>query len=430
MFLSLKGSLNTKFPRFKGILDTYAGASAAYSLRRLSKVASSVVRVRRASDNSEKDFSATDVSSGAMTDWVNTDVLTYESDFSSGTDGFVTTASPSLDGNIDSIGGRNDNLRLTSNAPLVTVNTYFRRNSILSVGNSYRVTFDAYIPSTNSVLDDFDTVAFGTSQVNVAGQITLDQWTSYDVTGTANNTALFIRLKGNFSGDATGDVVYIRNVQITQTTAHGFVETWYDQSGNGNDATQGTAGSQPKIVDAGVLVSGGIEFDGVDDRLFGSHLLNTDDVLYAAVVAKNKDLSKRGLYVNNLFYNSSTDNGGFSVEAKTFNQAGNIVGWLDDTNVGASVQDGLSSLTQDQVQLLSFDLSNGSSKFHLDGSLVNTFSTSMNSEDAGSLLNIGNSTSGTVPLEGSIKEIIIYNSDQSANRAAIEANINNQYDIY
>ena len=431
MFLSLKGSLNTKFPRFKGILDTYAGASAAYSLRRLSRVASSVVRVRRASDNSEKDFSATDVSSGAMTDWVNTDVLTYESDFSSGTDGFVTTASPSLDGNIDSIGGRNDNLRLTSNAPLVTVNTYFRRNSILSVGNSYRVTFDAYIPSTNSVLDDFDTVAFGTSQVNVAGQITLDQWTSYDVTGTANNTALFIRLKGNSSGDATGDVVYIRNVQITQTTAHGFVETWYDQSGNGNDAVQEVAGSQPKVVDAGVLVTGGIDFDGVDDRLFGSHLLNTDDVLYAAVVAKNKDLSKRGLYVNNLFYNSSTDNGGFSVEAKTFGRPGeNIAGWLDDSNPNVSVQSGLSSLTQNQMHLLSFDLSNGSSKFHLDGSLVNTFSISMSSEDGGQQMNIGNSTSGTVPLEGSIKEIIIYNSDQSANRAAIENNINNQYDIY
>ena len=285
MFLSLKGSLNTKFPRFKGILDTYAGASAAYSLRRLSRVASSVVRVRRASDNSEKDFSATEVSSGTLVAWV---------------------------------GAGND----------------------------------------------------------------------------------------------------------------GFVETWYDQSGNGNDATQGTAGSQPKIVDAGVLVSGGIEFDGVDDRLFGSHLLNTDDVLYAAVVAKNKNLSKRGLYVSNSFYNAGSDNGGFAIEANTFNRTGNIAGWLDDRGVNDAVQDGLSSLTQNQVHLLSFDLSNGSSKFHLDGSLVNTFSTNMNSEDGGSRLNIGNNASGAAPLDGSIKEIIIYNSDQTDNREAIEDNINNQYDIY
>jgi hypothetical protein len=226
----------------------------------------------------------------------------------------------------------------------------------------------------------------------------------------------------------TSGTVEFKNFSISQT-GDGFVETWYDQSGNGNDATQGTAGSQPKIVDGGSLVADGLDFDGVNDRLFGSHILNTDDVLYAAVVAKNKDLSKRGLYVNNLFYNSSTDNGGFSVEAKTFNQAGKIAGWMYDTNVSASVQDGLSSLTQDQVQLLSFDLSNGSSKFHLDGSLVNTFSANMNSEDGGSPLNIGNSPSGAVPLEGSIKEIIIYNSDQSDNRTAIEANIGDHYDI-
>ncbi len=30
----------------------------------------------------------------------------------------------------------------------------------------------------------------------------------------------------------------------------GFVKTWYDQSGNGNDATQGTTASQPKIYDS------------------------------------------------------------------------------------------------------------------------------------------------------------------------------------
>jgi hypothetical protein len=32
--------------------------------------------------------------------------------------------------------------------------------------------------------------------------------------------------------------------------------------------------------------------------------------------------------------------------------------------------------------------------------------------------------------DGRMREIIIYPSDQSANREAIEANINNQYDIY
>jgi len=34
---------------------------------------------------------------------------------------------------------------------------------------------------------------------------------------------------------------------------NGFVTTWYDQSGNGNDATQSTADNQPRIVNAGVV---------------------------------------------------------------------------------------------------------------------------------------------------------------------------------
>ena len=284
MFLSLKGSLNTKFFRFKGILDSYAGASAAYSLRRLSKVASSVVRVRRSSDNFEQDFTAAQVSNGTL-------------------------------------------------------------ESFCGVGD-------------------------------------------------------------------------------------GFVATWYDQSGNGNHAAQPTTTEQPKIVDGGSLVADGLDFDGVNDGLFGSHILNTDDVLYAAVVAKNKNFSGRRWYVGNVFYNAFNDNGGFAVEENTFNRTGNIAGWLDDRGVNDAVQDGLSSLTQNQVHLLSFDLSNGSSKFHLDGSLVNTFSTSMNSEDGGAALNIGNNASGVSPLDGSIKEIIIYNSDQSANRAAIEDNINAHYNIY
>ena len=52
----------------------------------------------------------------------------------------------------------------------------------------------------------------------------------------------------------------------------GFVSTWYDQSGNGNDATQATTTAQPKIVSAGALVTdaqgnAALKFDGNDDYL-------------------------------------------------------------------------------------------------------------------------------------------------------------------
>jgi hypothetical protein len=51
-----------------GLLDAYGGAAAAYSLRRLSaNYTGPVVRVRRSSDNTEQDFTATQVTDGTLT---------------------------------------------------------------------------------------------------------------------------------------------------------------------------------------------------------------------------------------------------------------------------------------------------------------------------------------------------------------------------
>jgi len=58
-----------------GLLDNYAGAAAAYSLRKLARNTTSVVRVRRSSDNAEKDFTAGEAANGTLTDWVNSQVL-------------------------------------------------------------------------------------------------------------------------------------------------------------------------------------------------------------------------------------------------------------------------------------------------------------------------------------------------------------------
>lgn len=63
------------------LLDTYPNASAAYSLRDLASasVGSAVVRVRRSSDNTEQDFTSTEITDGTLTT------------FTGANDGFVTT---------------------------------------------------------------------------------------------------------------------------------------------------------------------------------------------------------------------------------------------------------------------------------------------------------------------------------------------------
>lgn len=51
------------------LLDTYTGAAAAYSLRQLKTGVTSVVRVRRSSDNAEADFTALEITNGTLTTW-------------------------------------------------------------------------------------------------------------------------------------------------------------------------------------------------------------------------------------------------------------------------------------------------------------------------------------------------------------------------
>ena len=103
----------------------------------------------------------------------------------------------------------------------------------------------------------------------------LDTWETFTHTfdGDINNR-LYIHIsstdgagsnKAIFNG-VTGDHVYIRNLKVTQVLNGATVVTWYDQSGNSNDATQPTTGSQPLIAENGSLLND-IDFDGVDDFL-------------------------------------------------------------------------------------------------------------------------------------------------------------------
>jgi hypothetical protein len=66
------------------------------------------------------------------------------------------------------------------------------------------------------------------------------------------------------SDNALQDIGFINNeldvasLESFCSGTNGFVQTWYDQSGNGNDATQATASNQPQIVSIGsTLTQGG-----------------------------------------------------------------------------------------------------------------------------------------------------------------------------
>ena len=72
-------------------------------------------------------------------------------------------------------------------------------------------------------------------------------------------------------GDTAGGTVTISNFKVSRIARDGLVETWYDQSSNGNDATQGSAGNQPAVVKNGLLSSDGLIFDGSNDFFTNKH---------------------------------------------------------------------------------------------------------------------------------------------------------------
>lgn len=71
-------------------------------------------------------------------------------------------------------------------------------------------------------------------------------------------TGSAIRVRNSSNSEA--DIGFVNNVLDTASllthcgSGDGFVKTWYDQSGNGRNATQSTAANQPQIVSSGSVI--------------------------------------------------------------------------------------------------------------------------------------------------------------------------------
>ena len=248
-------------------------------------------------------------------------------------------------------------------------------------------------------------------------------------------------LRALSSGWLAGDVVEVRRSSDSTTdtftasqitngdlvtfcgVGDGFVSTWYDQSGNANNATQITTTAQPKIVDAGALVTGGLDFDGVDDEMMvvGDPIITAD---YTGTFSTFSVHTVATAEVGYLYGNASSGAGASQYSRTT----------LDEYTTTSGTDTTLDKIAGSSSELiLSSVYNNGDAGLLINGagSMTDqgTYSFTAGTVD----FTIGNRSGGgsaSTILAGQIQEIIIYNSDQSANRAAIEENINEHYSIY
>jgi hypothetical protein len=430
--------------------------AAAYSLRNLSTTyTGNVVDVRRSSDNAVASFTASQISNGQMLDFVGGDNTIIQSeDFTSGSwnksSGRVVITSNSItapDGELTadlatwSTPNNADSLRQDKSflAQQYTVSIYLKYNSAQWV--------QMYFGSTgftggHANFDLINGVIGGNSNGSSSIEDVGDGWYRCSVTRTAStsgNTAICATvpvssgLASRFGAEVAG-AYYVWGGQMnegsikayTMTTTgvsgNGFVTKWYDQSGNDNHATQGTAASQPKIVNAGSLVSGGIDFDGVDDGLAVSGQVLTSSSFYAASVMQH-DTGTSTPSGQNVFgqYQFSTS-GRFQLSATNSsvysffaNATDNIVGLLTGA-IGTS------------QTLISVNGDGSNAEIWRDGTSQAT-DTYSGFTPATVNFTIGIDADGNREFNGKIAEIIIYPSDQSDNRTAIEANIGETYGI-
>ena len=210
---------------------------------------------------------------------------------------------------------------------------------------------------------------------------------------------------------------------------NGFVRTWYDQSGNGRHAAQVTTTKQPKIVNTGSVVLSGtkasMSFDGSDDvldlptlssntQLFAFSVISNLIYLGGVINTRLFDILA-GIYSFQALRDSSTND--FHMKNSSWQ------GGTDATRFNAAPT---------ALSLTSNWFDSSSNSYWLNGSNVSSVASPGLVGAAGTTGRIGARAdlNETTFLNGRYAELLLYQTDQTANRATIEANINAYYSIY
>lgn len=195
----------------------------------------------------------------------------------------------------------------------------------------------------------------------------------------------------------------------------GFVHTWYDQSGNNNNATQTSTSLQPKIVSAGALITESskpaVRFsdDGTNKLQLTTRLTNVRTSVSVQKLAANATASQ----FNFLFGDIAA--GGWT----SYHPAEWTGPWISPSWAQADVRNGANKINGASAVLTS------------TGMNTNRFLLSITPTGDTVIAQFANDRSwATRGWRGTIQEIIIYSANKSSIVSAIETQINTYYSIY
>lgn len=220
------------------------------------------------------------------------------------------------------------------------------------------------------------------------------------------------------SDNAEQDIAFVNNELDTASletfagSGDAFVTTWYDQSGNTNNASQTTASKQPKIVSSGTTITDNgkpsLEFNGSSSEFTITEisLANYSNYFVSSVSDFGDSRTLIGKFTSDYYQVLS---GGSSFKS---NPGGTFTGFNGVLNTQF-----LLSINRDTSNVISAN-KNGSS-------FGSTFTTSTTS-----VIRFIGQANGIWRYKGKMSEIVLYSSDQSSDQSGIETNINDFYSIY
>ncbi len=365
--------------------------AAAYSLRSFDADADpNVVNVRRSSDGATSDFTASEVSDGTLTDWVG-----------AGNDGHVTTWY--------------DQRKIveTGDAYGTTIS-----------GTSYGAAYAIHNQIAPAVAGEFYRVRFTVSNVDPRGRVRYRNYAGS--VGIAATVGLGSLVYFNANGDYEA---YVPSDDGLSLWFYSDAGQSFDYSGVSvqqiaevpNNADNSVASSQPKIVDGGTLVTEGgqaaLDFDTGNSNLR----------LATSAAVKPSNLNNFSLFT---VQKASGGSGSYGVRT---GGAGDNRLYLPYLLSGTN-RFGYGN------QLSAIDIGSPTTTHQLvsaiAGSTQGNAQAFVNGASQGStaLQDIAPTTNsvifGSGPCNGSMQEVIMFHNDQSANRTAIENNINDHFDIY
>ena len=235
------------------------------------------------------------------------------------------------------------------------------------------------------------------------------------LSSTITNVAQIRRSSDDAVRNFTPEEIFDGTLTSWCGSGSAFIKIWYDQSGNGNDADNGTNAQQPMIINAGVPVVDDygnvtIQSDGTDDFLEAGSVIDADMQLVSSFVFANpKSAAGTSIAVSldtsPRYYAPIITSGDLDF---SYNDVDAFV--LESPAV---IEDALISSISNATDAKTYYNST------LKGTLTSTAGT------------LGNEPrlfgTGTAYWAGTISETVVYKADKTSDRVAIENNINRYF---